>query len=201
MTTAPATADPLQLILEGELVLDPPTDPDAVAFDLENGDPVQLLFNFDSALQNGMTSIETIEFQINGQDFLLPADQTLANSFLSVSQGEFSIDGLTNSLSGNLNGVDLNLFVFTAFPLVANFSTDVIDADTAPFPVDLEFSDINSSASGVFQLTTGGFGNADGALFTVNFTDLTVTTIPEPATAVFALMGFVGATVARRRRR
>ena len=195
MTTALATADTIQLILDGELELD------AAAFDLENGDPVQLRFQFDSALQDGMTSLETIEFQINGQDFLLPADQSLVNSFLAVSQGGFSIQNSFNSFSGNLNGIDLNLQIFTAVHLVASFSTDVIDADTDPFPGDLEFSDIDSSTSGVFQLTPGDLGDPnEGILFTVNFTNLTVTSIPEPNAAVLVLLGFVSASVTRHRR-
>ena len=215
-----ATAsDTLQLILEGEIALDffEPGGPSPDDLGLRNGDLVQFLFEFDSELQPFFpggnetgSPIQRYEARINGQDFLPPAD----GGFVGQPLGEirarqtvgtgvaYDIDQFSG-LTGSLNGIDLNFGVITALNLVASFETDDLGGGLSSFPRDLEFSDLVSSQSGFFGLSPvggGGIGfGGTGVSLSVNFTDLSVNTVPEPTSAVLWFFGLAGVAMRRQR--
>jgi len=208
-------SEPIRLTLDGELVVEqitlPPAPPLDEVLGLESGDPVSLIFDFDSSIlvapglpgqpQFGILELDRFEVQIGSLNF--QAD-TPVNFDVDASVSEIGNSGInfTANLFGALtetNQSDLTLGVITALPTVISFQTSDIGVNgLSRFPTGLSGADVISDFSGSLSLFQPGTGGSN--LLRIDLTDVTVTTIPEPSSAALMFVSLMAVATGRRRR-
>lgn len=94
------------------------------------------------------------------------------------------------------NNTPFNGLVLTSFSNLG-ISSPVVDPATTLGGFDA--SRVNLSGNDI-QLNFAGLSYTNGSVVAVNFTDLSGTNVPEPASAALLAMGLTGVALLRRRR-
>lgn len=192
----------IQLTIQGELIISPldPADPDPdTVFGLEQGDPFNFTLLFDPTIQtNGAFSrfipIDSAEVQLGSFNLIAASD--IPGFSLSAGPDENSFSLLGSFFEEpDPNGLFF-LGPFTAIPRFFDFTIADNIANPNQFPTNLTTADITDFSSGPLILSEQ-FGDASDVL-EINFTGLTVASVPEPSSAI--VLAFATLILTRRRR-
>lgn len=192
----------VQLTIEGELIIEPfisnppPGTGLEAVFGLQNGDPFNFTLRFDPAIQNeGLSSfieVDSVEVQLGSLDFV-DTPNTPENTLIFLGTPSVLLQGVFLEDSAQ-NGIVLS--PVTALPAFFFFDAANIGANPNLFPTNLSTADVTNFSSGVFGLfDQNGGGSSD---LSINFTELSVTQVPEPSSGI--VLTLAALLMGRRRR-